>query len=314
MPRPFRNPNTPGEVEANYRYLQGLVILNPRQRIMEEPSWGLNAAYQLDHGAFFRGVPYDEVQWPEDGGVQFGRERPRQRDIDRNVAMLRLNHLKLEKVQEGPVIPLDVKLPPFRVDYDSHEQLNQKLNGTVILIKNQPFTVLQTAEQGGKYFLYVRGRDAIEGVVPYDEIKDTRGVAPGYWMYRGQVYWIYRVPERQNSQGMHQRNMHSKKVGERLVSGAQTNFMLEAFSYAKDMKYAPNLVDVVTATGGGGLRLSNRVALYLSGKRGAPLGVEYCGRPMGLIVNDYCKVSDELDLGPSWIRKDFSHVGLELRD
>jgi hypothetical protein len=60
------------------------------------------------------------------------------------------------------------------------------------------------------------------------------------------------------------------------------------------------------------MRLSNNVALYTTGKKGAPVGVEYCGRPLGLIVHDKCLVEDENDLYPTWIANDLAKVRLEM--
>lgn len=315
--RPFRNPRTLEEVEQNFAYLAELALLPVDARVARDPDWGTNAAWQFDEERFLLDAPYREVAWPEvrrRGLPRLERERERERgDIDDNAGMLRLNKLNLDKLAPGPEIVWDFKLPPFKVEYDTHEQLHQKLNNTVIVVRNLPFLVTQTARRDGRFWLYLRNTEQ-EGVVAYDDIKDVRGIAPSYWMYRGTTYWVYRSPERQNSQGMCQRNTYSKQVGQNTILAARTDFLLEALHRAKDMTYAPNLLDVLTAGGGRSLRLTNRVALYLSGKKGAPLGVEYCGRAMGLIVNNACKVLDPLDLGPSWIRKDLAYAGLDMRE
>lgn len=310
--RPHRNPTSLAETAQNYEYLIGLAQLNPRERARRDPDWGLNAAWQIDNGTWWNNEPYAEVLWPEQmRGPR--REVPRERDIDDNAGMMRIAPLNLDKLEPGPVVALDINLPPFKVDYDSHEQLHQKLGNTVILIKNQPFQVIQTARSKGKFFLYVRQGER-DGIIAYDDVKDCRGISPAYWMHRGSAYWVYRVPERQNSQGMSARNTVAKRCAQNGAQPASANFLVEALQMAKDIPYAPNLVDIITASGGSSLRLSHRVALFLSNKKGAPLGVEYCGRPLGLIVNHACKATDPLDLSPSWIKKDLSHVGLELTE
>jgi len=316
MPRPFRNPSSDQEVGENYRYLVDLCErygADVIRRTEADPNWNINAGYQLDRGVFYNDAPYVEVVWPEE---LRRRERARRPEMDANTGMMRLPALKLEKVEEGPYIPRDIQLSPFKVDYDTHEQINQKLNNTVIFIKNRPFLVLQTAEQKGKFYLYVRGGGdgRNEGVIAYDEVKDCRGVAPGYWMHRGVAMWIYRSPERQNSQGMCGRNTYYRIAGGSGVQPANANMLLDALQIAKDIPYAPNLSDIITGGGNTSIRLSHRIALFLANKKGAPLGVEYCGRPMGLIVNHACKVHDPFDLSPSWIKKDFDHVGLSLTE
>lgn len=315
--RPHLNPRTIQECEENWIYLVGLAGLPPAERERRDPEWRVNAAWQFDHDRFLADEPYREVMWPEDRAARHRELRRREDDIDANAGMLRLPALNLDKIELGPEIHRDISLPPFKVEYDSHAQLHQKLSQTVVLLKNQPFLVVQTAEQKGKFFLYVRGGGPapIEGVVSYDEVKDCRGIAPSYWMHRGQACWVYRTPDRQNSQGMCARNTHYKIAGSKAGSPASGNFLVEALKVARDMQYAGNLNDIISGGGSHSLRLSARVALHPSNKKGAPLAVEYCGRPMGLIVTDNkVKVYDELDLGPSWIRKDLAQVGLEMRN
>lgn len=308
MPRPHRNPQTRAEVEANYAYLLTLRVVPRAERQRLDPDWGMNAAFRLDEGTFQQNLPYTEINWPEIAA----RVRRRPDDLEPNGRMFRdYRPLDLSKVPDGPKIVRDINLPPFRVDYDSHEQIHQKLVNTVILVKDNPVYVMQSGVQNGKFFLHVRGK-GFEGIIPYDEVKDCRGIAPGYFAYRGNAHWVYRSPERQNQQGMHQRNTYHKQAGQDLLNGARQEFLQEVLTFVKDIPFSPNLVEVMQSQGTSSIRLNNNVALYLTNKKGAPCGVEYCGRPLGLIVNDRCKVLDENDLYPTWIAKDLNKVRLEL--
>lgn len=245
-----------------------------------------------------------------DGRVHIRLERPRPNNTKHLKAFPALN---LDSLVAGPAIPRDIKLPPFKVDYDSHEQINQKLANTVVMIKELPFLVRETIDLGkGKFALLVSDRAEAMYIVNYDDVKDCRGIAPGYFMYRGRAHWVYRAPERQNSQGMGQRNTYYKIAGGKHSSAATTGFLIQSLGVAQDINYGMNLHDVLLGGSNESLRLSNRVALYQTNKKGAPIGVEYCGRPLGLIVNGYVKVLDENDLQPSWIHKDLQKINLQM--
>lgn len=220
--------------------------------------------------------------------------------------------LNLDKVPDGPKILRAVNLPPFKVDYDSHEQISTKLRGSVIMIKDNPFNVVDTIEAQDGFALLIRDYKGTTSWIMYDDVKDFRGIAPGYVNFQNAAYWVYRVPERQNRQGMTNANTHSRLAGTDFVQGARTDFLLTALSTRKDIEYAGNLVSLMEAGALSSIRLSNEIALYRSKTKGAPVGVEYYGRKIGLIVKDQVKVYDENDLIPSWINKDFMAVNLTL--
>jgi hypothetical protein len=308
--RPFRNPSNREEWQANFDWkaeqLQ-LPIVERSPDYLFQPAWRVDPQEYLQN---FGPDHFDDAF----GGVEFpardaqGRRIPRperaEREMATNAAMMkRFPTLNLDKLPDGPEIIRDIKLPPFKIDYDTHEQIHQKLNGTIILIKNRPFVVSETCEfKKGKFALAVYDTEREQKIVYYDDIADCRGIAPGYFTHRGAAHWTYRVPERQNSQGMHQRNMQCKQAGSKSPTSARSDFLLAALGVVKDVKYAANLHDIILGGGAQSIRLTNRLALYATGKKGAPIGVEYCGRALGLIVNDQCKVHDECDLMPSWMQ------------
>jgi hypothetical protein len=306
MARPFNNPVNAEQYRANLAWRQGQFLNPPDAR---EEDWQLDSAYreadeELMAGYLPDGLP-DPFAPPQ---VRFGAPRARRPRDDGDGMANNAGVLK----RYGQ-LNLDKQLPPFKIDYDSHEQIHQKLCGTVILIKNRPFCVSETAEvKPGEYALVVYNEARDQKCVMYRDVADCRGIAPGYFNYRGNAYWTYRVPERQNSQGMHQRNMQCKIAGQDMVSALRPDFLLSALNVAQNVKYGPNLHDLILGGVNASIRLTNRVALYSTKKKGAPIGVEYCGRPLGLIVNDCCKVHDESDLTPSWIHKDVHSAGLVL--
>lgn len=220
--------------------------------------------------------------------------------------------LNLDKIADGPKIIRSVSLPPFKVEYDSHEQISQKLRGSVIMIKDNPFHVVETIDAAKGFALLVRDFKGVTSWIMYEAVKDFRGIAPGYVNYQNAAYWVYRVPERQNRQGMTNANTQSRLVGTMFTQGARNDFLLTALSVRKDIPYAPNLAQLIDAGALNSIRLSNEIALFKSKTKGAPVGVEYLGRNIGLIVKDQVKVLDENDLIPSWINKDFMSVNLSL--
>lgn len=314
--RPYRNPQTARQRLHNQEYIEQQMLLPQEQRqadyifpaAMNLSDWdGWNAGLQIAmvDGLVFN--PGNDI-----------RPRVRREELESNVKLLKMYpELNLDKLVSGNVIARDIKLPPFKIDYDSHEQIQQKLLNTIILIKELPFYVRSTVDMGkGKYALVVSSGDANmpgQFVVKYDDVKDCRGIAPGYYMYRGGAFWIYRIPERQNSQGMHQRNMQAKAAGTgSRGQSASHNFLLAALSPMKDIQYAGNLDELLVSGANTSIRLSNHISLYQTNKKGAPVGVEYCGRPLGLIVNGAVKVMDKNDLRPSWIHKDLHKVSLVM--
>lgn len=310
-PRPFRNPDTIDQVGRNYAWQLSLVNTPPGER---PEGWAENAAWRVDEGRFLNDNPYATVRWPEDVPQRRGLRRDGERDgLEPNGNIVkRYPAMDLEKIPEGPYIPRDINLSPFRVDYDTHEQLHQKLAGTVVLVKNMPMQVMETGEVKGKFLLALKynGKTAY---LPYDELKDCRSIAPGYFMYDSTAYWIYRVPERQNSQGMSPKNMHYKAVGSEQRGSAQCSMLQQALSMAKDVEFHPKISEVLSASATGGFRLTNKVAIYQSKKKGAEIAVEYIGRPMGLIIKEHIvRVYDESDLQPSWIHKDLAKAGLVM--
>jgi hypothetical protein len=306
--RPFRNPANVDQYQANREWRISQFNLPHPNR---DPDWQWDSSYRIDDGHMMRGMLPDGLIDPWDLARQANR---RERGMAPNEeVMRRYRALNLDKLQAGVDIPRDIKLPPFKVDYDSHEQVHQKLYNTVILVKNNPFYVIETAEpKPGEFILAVADSEGNHFRVDYKNVADCRGIAPGYFSDGGAAQWVYRVPERQNRQGMYQQNTRRKPAGQELVSQCRTDFLLRALNNKHDVPYSGGLSQVIIGGGADSLRLSNRVALFKTKKKGAPVGVEYCGRLFGLIVKDECKVLDEHDLQPSWIHKDFAHVNLPL--
>lgn len=309
--RPFRNPESHAQVEANRLWRNGqLARRNPDPEAIQ---W--TADWQIDHGRMWADDGNGNNMWAVPPAIEAGALRPeRIREVPNNRQYMKdFPELNLDKLKPGPDIHCDISLSPFRVDYDTHEQVEQKLRGTVILIKNVPFHIPHTIDLGrGKFALLLTDAEGNHKTVKYDDVKDCRGIAPGYFMYRSEALWLYRVPERQNQQGMSQRNMQYTPAGGGPVKAPSHGLLLSCLSIVQDVTFSPNLQDVLLGGGASSLRLSNRIALYQTKKKGAPIGVEYCGRPLGLIIRDAVKVLDENDLRPSWIHKDLHKVNLSM--
>lgn len=230
-------------------------------------------------------------------------------------AFKKFKPLNLEKLKPGDPVVRDITLPPFKVDYDQLEQINTKLLNTVIMIKDNPFYVLNVYDLGGGAFgLRVHGLDGNSFGIEYKDVADCRPIAPGYVSRNGSVYWLHRGPERQNQQGMNHRNTFLKAVNTDLVQGARHDFLLSALANRKDTPYNPVLDQMLVYQHVNHLRLSNNVALFFANKKGAPIGVEYCGRNFGLLTEGGAvKVLDECDLRPTWIHNDLRKIGLAVR-
>lgn len=339
--RPHRNPASDDSVQINQEYLD---YQHGFPEDLREADWQFPAEEDLsqwigwrqdqpnDWFGGFRNLPtiwggpnedHNEVnaflgnEQPEVGLRAFAA-RPRARaepnPQDQVLAFKKIKALNLEKLKPGDPVQRDVSLPPFHVDYDNYEQINTKLNQTVIMIKDNPYLVRGVYDLGNNQF----GLNVLDSAgsvygIEYKDVADCRPIAPGYVTRNGSVYWLYRGPERQNQQGMNHRNTFIKPVNTTLAQGARTDFLLGALSNRKDMRYEPVLGVMIQGGAVSHLRLSNNVAIFHANKKGAPIGVEYCGRNFGLIVEGGVKVLDENDLRPSWIHKDLNAVNLAVR-
>lgn len=222
--------------------------------------------------------------------------------------------LEIDKMVDMDTYNRGVILPPFKVEYDSHEQIQQKLYGTVILIKGHPFYVQATIQnEDGTFGLLLANRAGNFSWCMYSEISDFRTLAPGYVNHSGLAYWVFRTPERQTYQGMTSRNTFAKAAGsDGRGTGLHHNTMLSCLTNRKNMPFQSNLIDLMEQGVITSIRLSNNLALHKVKNKGAVAGVEYIGRPFGLIVDGKVKVLDDADLGPTWIVKDCMDVNLEL--
>lgn len=228
--------------------------------------------------------------------------------------MEKYGHLDINKLKDADTYNRGVALQPFKAEYDSHEQIQQKLYQSVILIKGWPFLVQGTiALEKGGFGLLLSDRDGTYKWVNYEEITDCRSLAPGYVNYSSAAYWVYRIPERQNHQGMTARNTLMKAAGtEHRSQGMNSNVLMQSVTGRKNIPFQTNLMDMIESDVFSSVRLSNNLALHKVKNKGAIAGVEYIGRPLGLIVDGRVKVLDDADLGPTWISKDCLDVNLEL--
>lgn len=340
--RPHRNPRgVAANIAANQQYLAHQMLLPPALR---EDDAGFDAAWNLDNWEGWReeqpndwfggfnnlptiwGGPngdLDEVNrfLADQGQIREPHIRLRQppgaplgEPVNGLALFKKFKALNLDKLKPGDPVIRDVRLPPFHIDYDSYEQINTKLNGTVIMIKDNPFFVsgVYDLNDGTFGLKVVDGAGGSYGIL-YEDVADCRPIAPGYVTKNSSVYWLYRGPERQNQQGMNHRNTFIKTVNSSMVQGARSDFLLAALANRKDMRYEPVLATMILQGAVNHLRLSNNVAIFNANKKGAPIGVEYMGRNFGLIVGGTVKVFDENDLRPSWIHKDLNAVNLVVR-
>lgn len=270
-----------------------------RRRLVPEP--GLAQANPMD------GVHIDMAN------IRVPHREPEDRANNREW-LKQYKPLNLKELPEAKNYDRGVKLSPFRVEYDSHEQIYQKLHGSVILVKGWPYIVHGTIDKGrGKFALLLADRAGSLAWIDYDDVSDTRSVAPGYVNYNSYAYWVYRIPDRQNHQGHTSRNTFMRAAGtDGRPSGMQTNIMLTCMHSRKNILFQPNLLGLIENGIISSVRLSNNLALHKVKNKGAICGVEYIGRPLGLIVDDRLKVLDDSDLAPTWIHKDCAEVNLEL--
>jgi hypothetical protein len=99
-----------------------------------------------------------------------------------------------------------VKLKPFKLEYDTLQEIRMRFHGTVIQIKGNPFYVSDLRKVKTKYYFLLEDHREQKHQVCVDDIDTFRGAPPGYVTMDGSHGFMTRVPARVNQQGMNTNN------------------------------------------------------------------------------------------------------------
>lgn len=237
--------------------------------------------------------------------------RRRDRDLEgERVFWKGVNPLDLDKLAE---INYDrPKLQPFKMKYDTLDEVRMRFNKTVILIKGNPFGVSDQRIVKDQFYLLLDDVSGKKSYVAVDDVPDFRPAAPGYVRVGESNGYLRRSPARVNQQGMTNQSVTIRRVGSRDNLSFNTPSLLDALtSRGKTLpwekSYRKLIDDRIVQT----LRLSDTLAVYKK-PNFDPIVVEYKGRRLGELHDHTVKVFDEDDMIQPWLKADVKKVDLEV--
>jgi hypothetical protein len=247
------------------------------------------------------------------------RFRQHVQELERNEA--RVN----EPVRPDPrkdIPEKEKKLPRFKPIYENREEAKLRLVGTIITLYDTPCyisdvgTVIDTVtnEQGLGAIVTQPGGRTIQ-VVFNPHGMDMRSPEPGYVTMDSSAYYMIRRPARVARQGLSKENVTLKLAGDKNFIGIPRPFTLinlaQALAERDVVRWTPQIyADLLNPMRPNSRRLSNRIAIYNSSKKGP--SVEFKGRTLGPLENDTALVA-ELDAEASWIMDAMTEVGLNMQ-
>lgn len=205
-----------------------------------------------------------------------------------------------------------VKLKPFKLEYDTLQEVSMRFRQTAIQIKGHPFYVSDVRKVKKQYYFLLENSRDQKFQVCLDEIDTFRGVPPGYVTLEGQHGYLSRIPARVNQQGMTTQNTSISQISTGSGFAFNVKGIVQAIeSKGKTLPWNPHYRNLMINRVIPEMRLSDEVAVFT--KKGQdPIYVGYHGRVFGKMNEDQ-RVSalDEDDLIQPWITKHFQTVNLE---
>lgn len=201
-------------------------------------------------------------------------------------------------------------LNPFKIEYETYQEIKLRLLNTVIAIKGHPFLVQKIAHQANGFKLAVSDGSKTYSVM-YKDLVDLRSIPPMYVNSPSSPGWLCRMPGRVYQQGMNRQNTLLKTIdGKGNIANLDANYFVKTFNKRQLRKWDTTLKSLLDAGDLSSVRLSDEVAVKID--KGKILAC-YRGRFLGKINDNDILVGDEDDLLQQWIERSVKEVGLELR-
>lgn len=208
------------------------------------------------------------------------------------------------------------KLAPFKLEYDTLQEVQMRFRQTVIQIKGNPFYVSDIRadrNQPRRYVFLTEDVADRKAHVSLDQIEDMRSVPPGFVQMDGYSAWMCRSPARVNQQGLTGQNVLMRRVssGDNIPVN-QKAIVKGLDSKGKVTRWTPQYRDLMVNGVVREMRLSDEVALF---HKKEDVYVAYKGRVFGKLQHgNLVAAMDEDDLIQPWIGRHFSKVDLEVRN
>jgi hypothetical protein len=202
------------------------------------------------------------------------------------------------------------RLQPFKIKYDTLEEVRMRFNKTVLLIKGHPFSVSDQRSVKGRLYLLLENPDGEKKYIAVEDVPDFRPAPSVYVQCQTDAGFLVRSPARVNQQGMTHQSVHIKRVGGRDRIPVRTEQIRDCLmSYGKVLKWDDKYAQLIDAKIISSMRLSDRVAVYQKGK---DVVAEYKGRRLGKMDGHGVRLYDEDDSIQPWLKRDLSKVELEV--
>lgn len=109
-------------------------------------------------------------------------------------------------------------LPDFKHNYEGIDEIQRRLNNSLIQINGEPFVVRDVRGHTKDDFILYVSRDGRDGeTIPFTKVTDLRSCQPGYVTFAEEEltgsFWFARIPARLTIQGITARNSYLKHIG-----------------------------------------------------------------------------------------------------
>lgn len=214
--------------------------------------------------------------------------------------------LELDKIE--PKIIQKRHLPPFKIDYQTFNEVRLRLLNTVILINGSPFYVGKIREKNNGFILGVFKGDREMKTVMFKDLQDLRSI-PGMYLTTASTGWLCRIPGRVYQQGVNRNNTQFRTVnGKSVLFNLDPLSMINAIDKRQDRTWHHTYEGLMKDGELQAVRLSDDIAV-----QGTKAEACYRGRVLGCIKDGEILCEDEDDLLQGWIEKAAKNVGLEMQ-
>lgn len=256
-------------------------------------------AYRESHGGFYTATDEQELLQKYNALQMAAMQQ----------AQWNLPYLDVERLEEIP--QARVKLPPFKLNYETIDEARRRLHQTVILIKGNPFYVDDVGQKDGKFKLkLLEATDGVHVQIKLEDVPDLRSAAPVYLTTPLGIRFLERFPERVYQQGLNQRNTRFRHIATEQTNRFDITMFCRAVKSKKDRVWSKPMADFFDDGTLSEIRLTDRVAVF---HRGTDNHACYRGRRLGKIVEDEVLLLDEDDSIQPWVIADAKKAGLKLR-
>lgn len=206
--------------------------------------------------------------------------------------------------------------PKLKHEYLNLQDYNLRLLGTLISVGSDLYYVRNIAQDGKDFIFQVQNAKKKNFKLNYTKSGDVdlRTPEPKYTIYRDNHGWLFRLPIRQQKQGLCNENLRFKNVGSPRVDGTHDAYgIITAFQPRDNLVWTNDYRSLMmTANLFHRARLSDKLAVFKSDD-GESLWAEYRGRPLGKIDDNVVIAELPADAEQPWIKRDCLRVGLNLR-